>query len=375
MRLNWRRALGALAALALPAALPAGALAVPSVYTVEAKVGPADATYARDPTGANLTETQTRYVVSADGFSFGYAETNGVTTDGVLDYSALPATYRASATAVQKLAFADAETGVQAHATCDVAALRDQPTIAQWQPNAGSDPSYDYVPWQKTAAGLGDDPRSWLGVVRAATRVDLSALSTAAELRAACEGIGGRFVPADIQSGVATALIANAVAPLQSQITRLQGDVSTLRRQVTTARDAQRLAETTYQSFFTRPIELTLAAKRFPPRYGVALVTGAPTDVVRITVEVTRRLARRIGLSDTVLVETVGEIDAEGAVLQSLKPDAETAALLTRWLAPRARRAARRGRRARSARARTIPVKVLAVSGGNTDSARATLTR
>src|SRR5690606_36029920 len=125
-------------------------------------------------------------------------------------------------------------------------------------------------------------------------------------LRSACEGLGGTYVAADTQSAVATALIADAVTPLNTQIARLQTDVSTLRRQLATARDAQRLAETTYQSFFTRPIELTLAAKRFQVTDGVALVTGAPTDVVRIAVEVTRRLARRIGLSDTVLVEAVG---------------------------------------------------------------------
>ncbi len=375
-RINRWRAAGGLTALAL--ALPATAAAVPSVYSVEAKTGPAGVTFLTDPTGAALTETQTRYVVSADGFSFGYAETNRLTTDGVLDYSVLPAEYRAPATAEEKRVYATAQTGLQAHATCDgVAALRSGPTILSWQYATGRDPSYNYVPWQKATAGLGDDPRTWLPTVRLATGVDLNALATAADFRAACERLGGTYVAADTQSAIASALISSAVAPLNAQITRLQGEVSTLRRQVATARDAQRLAETTYQSFFTRPIDLTLAAKRFQVPDGVALVTGAPTDPVRITVEVTRRLARRIGLSDVVLVETLGEINAEGAVLITLRPDPETAVLLERWLSPPVRKASRGRARARAAKAakRSIAVKVLAVSGGNQDSAAATLIR
>ncbi len=372
---TWRAA-GTLAVLAL--ALPASAAAAPSVHSVVAKTGNAGVTFLTDPTGAALTNTQTRYTVSDAGYAVGFAETNGVTVDGVIDYSVLPAEYRAPMTAEEKRTYAPAETGVQPHATCSaVAVLARGETILAWQRNAANEPSYDYVPWQKTTAGLGDDPRTWLSVVRTATGVDLSTSTTAAEFRTACERIGGTYVAADTATAIAGTLISNATAPLQTQITRLQSDVSTLRRAVQVARDAQRLAETTYQSFFTKPIELTLAAKRFQPRDGVALVTGAPTDPVRVSLEVTRRQARRLGLSDTVLVETLGEIDANGAALLTLKPDAETAALLERWLTPpkpKARRGARRAR-ARAAKKRSIAVTVNAVSGGNADSARATLVR
>ena len=66
------RAAGALAALAL--AIPASASAVPSVTSVDAKLDDAGATFLTDATGASLT-TQTRYVVSADGYVGGFAET------------------------------------------------------------------------------------------------------------------------------------------------------------------------------------------------------------------------------------------------------------------------------------------------------------
>lgn len=373
-----RCAAGALVALAL--ALPASAAAAPSVYSVVAKTGNPGVTFATDPTGAALTNTQTQYVLSADGYAVGFAEDNGVTTDGALDYAQLPADYRAPMTAEEKRTYGPAQTGLQAHATCSaVASLSDGATIRAWQ---SADPSFDYVPWQKAAAGVGDDPRTWLPVVRGATGVDLSALASAADFRAACEGLGGTYHAADTQSAVATALIAGALAPLQAQIATLQRDLATLRRAkeasdraAATAREAQRLAETTYQSFFTKPIELTLAAKRFQPRDGVALVTGSPTDPVRVSLEVTRRVARRLGLSDTVLVEALREIDGNGAALLTLRPDAETAGLLERWLAAKPRAASRRARASAKAAARSIPVKVVAVSGGNRDAATAKLIR
>src|SRR5215218_774395 len=95
-RMTCIRAAGALATLAL--ALPASASAVPSVTTVAAKLDTPTVTFLTDPSGAGLT-TQARYVVSADGWTAGYAESNGVTGGGVLDYSVLPSDYRAPMTA------------------------------------------------------------------------------------------------------------------------------------------------------------------------------------------------------------------------------------------------------------------------------------
>ncbi|HEV7773698.1 MAG TPA: hypothetical protein VGO48_10475 [Conexibacter sp.] len=368
------RAAGALAALAL--ALPASASAVPSVTTVEAKLDTPSVTFLTDATGAGLT-TQARYVVSADGWTAGYAETNGVTGGGVLDYSVLPTDYRAPATAAEKLAYPAAQTDVQPHATCSgVAALTDPANVLAWQ---GRDPSFAYVPWQKTTAGLGDDPTKWIPVVRTATRVDLS---TAADLRRACTDLGGTYNAADTASSVADALIANATAPLQRQITTLQGQVATLTRAratsdraAATARDAQRLAEAAYQALFTKPIALTLAAKRFALGSGVVMVTGSPTDPVNVTLVIARRKARKLGLTSNVIAEVNGELNADGAALLTLKPDQDVLDALAADIARSAKATKGKGKgRGKAARRVTIPARVLAVSGGNEDSAAAVLT-
>ncbi len=159
---------------------------------------------------------------------------------------------------------------------------------------------YAYVPWQqKTSAGLGDDPARWIAVVRGATGIDLAA---AADLRAECARLGGTWRAADSSSAIAGALIAGAIAPLEAQIATLRRSEEALRRAKeasdraaataraaqATARDAQKAAEEAYQSLFTRPIELTLATRRFTAANGVALVTGSAADPVTITVEVTR---------------------------------------------------------------------------------------
>lgn len=370
------RAVGAFAVLAL--ALSTSAAAVPSVTSTVVKTGNPGVTFLTDPTGAALTNQQTRHLLSLDGYALGFAEDNGVTGDGVLDYSALPSEYRAPMTAEEKLAHPAAQTDLQAHATCSgVPALSERATILAWQANAANDPSYGYVPWQKASAGLGDEPARWIAVVRRATGVDLA---TAADLRVACEGLGGRYRAADTSSSVAGALIAGAVAPLEAQIATLKTSEATLksseaslrrakeasdralaaaRAALAVARETQRAADAAYQAFFTRPIALTLAARRFAPANGVALITGSPTDPVAITVEVTRRQRRALGLSSPVLVEATGEIGPEGALLVRLAPDRATARQLRRALAKR----------------RGIAVRVLAESGAHLAAARATLTR
>jgi hypothetical protein len=384
--INTMRTAGAVAVLAL--AVPGSAAAVPSVTSVVAKTGNPGVTFLTDPTGAALTNTQTRYTVAADGYVLGFAEGNGLTGGGVLDYSALPSEYRAPMTAEQKRTYPAAQTDLQAHATCSgVAALSDGATILAWQPNGtGADPSYDYVPWQKTSAGLGDDPARWLPVVRRATGVDLAA---ATDFRAACERLGGTYYAADVSSPLADALIANAVAPLQTQVASLQRDNGTLQRDIarlqsenaslrrgkeasdraaaaardaaTVARDARRAAEVAYQALFTRPIALTLAAKRFAPRNGVVMITGSATDPVTVTVEIPRRRARALRLSSRVIVEAQGVIDAEGGALLRLVPDGETARQLQSWLGGR--------------RGRWIGATVRAESGAFTETARARLVR
>ena len=363
------RAAGALAALAL--ALPAGAGAVPSVTSVDAKLDAGGATFLTDPTGAGLT-TETRYVVSADGYVRAFAETNGVTGDGVIDYSALPADYRAPMTAEQERTYPAAQTDVQPHATCSgVAALSDGANILAWQ---GREPTYNYIPWQRATAGLGDDPANWIAVVRRATGVDLSA---ATDARRACTDLGGTYHAADTAASIADVLIANATAPLQRQIATLTRARAASDTAAATARAAQRAAEAAYQALFTKPIDLTLAAKRVVPANGlVVMVTGAPTDPVDVTLEIAKRKARKLGLDGPVLAEAQGVLNADGAALLTLKLDEDVVDALTTVPVRAARGARRTGRRAATRPARgVIPARVLAVSGGNEDSAVAVVVR
>ncbi len=360
------RAAGALAALAL--AIPASASAVPSVTSVDGKLDAGGATFLTDATGASLT-SQTRYVVSADGYVRGFAETNGVTGNGVLDYSVLPAVFRAPMSGEQERTYGGAQTDVQAHATCSgVAALADGANILAWQ---GREPTYNYIPWQRTTAGLGDDPTKWIPVVRRATGVDLSA---ATDLRRACTDLGGTYHDADTSSSIADTLIANATAPLQRQIDTLTRARAASDRAAATARDAQRLAEAAYQALFTKPITLTLAAKRFALGRGVVMITGSPTDPVDVTLEIARKKARKLGLSSNVIAEVQGELNADGAALLTFKPDQDVLDALAADSAKSAKVKGRGKAARRVVRRFAVAASVLAVSGGTEDSAKATLT-
>lgn len=355
--IHYARATGALALLAL--AIPASAAAVPGVYTVDARLDTGSVTFTTDPVAPPL-DPQTQYVVSNDGYSVGFAETNGVTGAGVLDYKVLPTAYRAPATAEQKRTYADAQTDVQAHATCSgVSDLTDGANILAWQ-SATSDPAYNYIPWQKASAGLGDDPAKWIAVVKAETGVDLSTLTTVATFTTACESLGGTYHAADTSSAIATSLIANALAPLQKQIATLQAQVATLTKAKAasdkasqTDKAARKLAEDGYQALYARPLIVTLAAKRFAPRGGIALVTGSVNDPVTVTLELTRKQARKLGLPrELALTDKV--IRDQGAVLVTLKPDSDVVEKIKEIGHP-------------------IAVKVHAVSGGLQDSAKATI--
>ena len=83
------------------------------------------------------------------------------------------------------------------------------------------------------------------------------------------------------------------------------------------------------------------------------MVTGSPTDPVDVTLELAKRTARKLGLSDPVVAEADGEIGADGAVLLTLKPERDVLRALTT-----------RGRAARRAARGSIPATVHAVSGG-----------
>lgn len=346
-RINLARAAGALAVLAL--AVPASAAAVPSVYTVEAKLDAPGVTFLTDATGAALLP-QTRYVVSDSGYSAGFAETNGVAGGGVLDYSVLPSAYRAPATAEQKRTYPAAQTDVQAHATCSgVAALTSGANILAWQ--AGVDPAYNYVPWQKATAGLGDDPAKWIPVVKAATGVDLA---TVTDFAAACTGLGGTYRAADTQSAIASSLIAAALAPVQKQLADLTKAKAALDKTAAADKAGRKAAEEAYQAQWNRPLFLSLAAKRFASGAGAALVTGSIGDPVTVTLEIGKKQRRALGVPSRELFSVVKEINSQGAVLTSIKLERAVARKLRKHGKP-------------------VPATVRAESSGLNDSAKAVL--
>jgi hypothetical protein len=231
-----RMVVAAIAVLAL--AIPASASAHPGVYTVTAKVATTGVTYATDPTGAGLG-TQTQYAIANDGWAKAFAETNGlVSGNGMVNYKAMPSGFRngnsatpatTPMTSEEKRAYVPAQTNVQAHATCDVASLKTGAAILAWQ---GADPFFNYVPWQKDSAGLGDEPTKWIPVVLEKTGVDLSALSTEAEFKTACEGIGGTYYKADTPSIIDAEAIAAAVEPVKAQVESLLSEKGSLEAQI-----------------------------------------------------------------------------------------------------------------------------------------------
>lgn len=227
---GWLKTALAAAAAALALALPASALAHPGVYELTPKKAPTGCTYETDPTGACLENNAVRYAVSNDGFAMTYTENGEGSYGGVLNYQKMPTAFRAPMTSEQKRTFALAQTPVQAHATCQgVAALESGANILAWQEK---DPFFNYVPWQKTTANLGDKPSSWIPVVQSAVAVDLSALSTEAEFKTACEGLGGSYRKADSPSNPMTTAIADATAPLEAEVTSLVAEKSTLQGQI-----------------------------------------------------------------------------------------------------------------------------------------------
>ena len=306
-----KRRLCGTAAVAACFAIPAGAVAHPSVYTVTAKVAPAGVT---NPTEAQLTD-QLRYFMNNDGWAYALRETNGKTTHGTVNYALLPGAFRSSLTKEQWLA-PKYVTGLQPHATCDVAALQAKPTILSWQ----NDPFWDYVPFQKTSAGLGDDPAKWIPVVKTATGVDLS---TVTDFAAACNGIGGTYVKADeVQTSAASLVgeyVASIVEPIEAEVAELEAAVA--KASTDAAVDDTEIARLTAAN---RVLALTAPAsvKRGALIKGGVTLTldGPPSAKVRVTLRMSDFKARRIGLKSGYLGSAVGTIGAEYNLGVTLKP-------------------------------------------------------
>src|SRR5688500_15896320 len=227
MMLSYRR-LAALVVAVASLAVPASAWAHGSVYTDIAQID-------TDPApGTFMLADQTRHVVTSHGFTFVLRETNGAADKGMIDYSRLPGDYRASLPPAEVLSAGD--TAAQPHATCRGAAvLTTDAAIRGWQE---ADPFYNYVPFQKTSAGLEDDPALWIQDIKALTgnSVDLSQVSddpaqAVTELTTLCSGLAGTFTPAD-ETQTSTASLNSGYAhlltePLDAEILSLSADLAT----------------------------------------------------------------------------------------------------------------------------------------------------
>jgi hypothetical protein len=287
-------------------ALPAAASAHPGVYTVTQKVAGAGCTF---PATGCLTD-RTQYAIANDGWALGFTEDNGLTTPGggLINYKRMPSSWRGPMSAQDKLDYADAGTALQAHATCALAAL-DDAAIKAWQ---GSDPFFDYVPWQSRSAGLGDDPAKWIPVVRNATGVDLTGM-TDAQAQAACAAAAGTYHKADTPANIADALLASVTGPLQSQVTQLQNQVGVLQAGKAAAEAA----------LANRPLALTLSARTF--ELPVAMVTGLPGTSVKVRLLLSAADARRLKVSRVAASKTK-TLGAQGAELFTLTPARKAAA-------------------------------------------------
>ena len=328
--------LAAAAAAVVALAVPAIASAHPSVYT--------DTNRSDSDPGPGYTEViQTRYVVANHGFTYVLRETNSRATSGVMDYSDLPAGYRATLPTMQDLL--DEATGAQAHATCwdsdgtidgdAVEALWDPDNIAGWQDTAAPiEPFYAYVPFQKAAAGLEDDPAAWLDDVQTLVGVNLSTVSSdpataATELAALCNGIqGGTFVAADTTQSSFTAFnsgtIEQTAAPLEAHITTLEAEKAAAVQAAATADAAAKaatnraIAAEAALAAEKKPLTVKLAdsrqaAKQVANRGAKVELTGPPARKVKVKLVISSARAKALGLKSNVLGSETVTTDDEGA--------------------------------------------------------------
>jgi hypothetical protein len=335
------RTAGALTAVAA-LAVPASAAAHGSVFETQARLGAGP-------------ETQTQYLITNHGFTYALKESNSATDKGMINYKVLPKAYRDTLTKTQLLA--EGDTGAQPHATCRGVAALDEAAVLAWQ---GADPFYNYVPWQKGAAGLEDDPSKWIGVVKDKTGVDL----TTADPATSCADEGGTYTPADQIVSTAKALAAGTVeeetAPLTAEIGRLTAALTTAegaRAALQTAVDATKaelikLATPVKVALPSATLKSGTFAKRGTP---VALsgVAGAP---VAVELAIGESQARKLKLTSSVLASAKATFGADGNASVVLKPGTKV-------------------RKALGKRKRALAFTVTAQSGDRIASSGGTLTR
>ncbi|WP_354700160.1 hypothetical protein DSM112329_00424 [Paraconexibacter sp. AEG42_29] len=344
-----RLAGAALAAAVL--AVPAAASAHPGIFTLDAKiVRPGAPT---PPTVADAI-TQRQYAILNDGYVTVLRESNGITDTakaavpasgnepaqpatvaggGMLNYKLLPGAIRANTAAFPDkaswLAYLPARSDVQAHATCaNVPALESTPNILAWQ----NDPFYRYIPWQKTSAGIADEPAKWIPVVKTATGVDLSTLTSVDDFTKACTALGGTYAPADatvtLPPNASSASIADAVAPVTAAKVAAEAaaDAANARAAAAETARAAAVADVQRLQLAATPLRLTLTAPptlKTLPTAGVPVrVTGAPLTVVRVRLLTTDAKAKALKLKSRVFATATVTLDATGASARTLKPTA-----------------------------------------------------
>jgi hypothetical protein len=359
--MNLSRSLRRAAALSVAGAfaLPALASAHPGVYEVDQMVRPDNGCVYPDDT---CLTTTTQYAVANDGWALGFTENNTlrglqaagpITTGGMINYKAMPTSWRGAMTPEQKRTLTAAQTDLQPHATCSGSTLLDtSANILAWQ---SADPFFNYIPWQSTSAGVGDEPSKWIPVVKAATGVDLSTLADTAAFKTACESapVSGFYHAADGSAAIATASIAAATAPLQSQVTQLQTQITTLQAAKAASDASAVLAEAARQALVNRPLALTLSGKKFGQ--AVAMVTGTAGTAVTVDLSLSAANAKQLKLSRKVATKKV-TLGASGAALVTLTPSAKATKAITK-------------------RNRDLKVSVAAAGGGKSQTATGTLTR
>jgi hypothetical protein len=340
-RFRYRR-LAAVAVSVAALAVPAAASAHPSVYTSTARTVPASPP---SPLDYGDLGFETRYVVSNHGNTEILKESNGQTDRGTVDYKSAPGAWRSQASVSVQDLIDKAATGAQPHHVCHTAALDDLANIEAWQEESAAgkpEPFFDYVPFQKNSAGLGDTPNEWIELVKQLTGVDLSEVSNdpataQAELQAKCQGIGGTFVPADAVVTLATALnsatILNATDPLNAQIaayqaaagasaqakSSLEAENKSLRAEVSRLKAASALA-----------IEPAgkLTASLLGGGYGSVKVTGGAGKSVSVRVVISRSAAKALRLKSRLVAKGAGKIGSDGSVTIKLSPNGGAGAAL-----------------------------------------------
>jgi TolA-binding protein len=321
-------ALGALA-------LPASASAHPGVLEVMAEVAPCTPSNTMDP--SNCTD-QRQYAVLNDGITQVWRESSPTATlgRGLVNYKKLPTAVRTNLGNDKTTWLIPAIiTDLQIHATCrdggvgtDAEKLEMPANVVSWQ----NDPFYDYIPFQKASANFGDNPASWIPVVKTLTGVDLD---TVADPAAACASIGGTFTPADplvtnaTSASSATILAAttplnNQITSLNDQVTGLNGQVAGLGGQVNTltgqlaalqeqknASDATAAALRAQVASLKTPLVVKLVSSS-KTNGATVDVTGPPLSAVTVQLATTAAKAKSLGLPTNVLGTSTKTLDATG---------------------------------------------------------------